>query len=228
MIEKCIIPELHIVQGFVNHIFWDILIPLLGRENALKWPQKIKVIHKNYHGEIFEGNACRKLLKCADELNDPEIYKNLGSSGNLKILPYINALKAMDKVVNSSFAARRVSPHLDKHIAELEKTYAALEINETLKVHVTIKHLKQSLSFLGNYGLGIWSEQAGESIHRCFLQFWKNYKTNIHDYSDISENNSSEDSEENFGKISEDDVLKESSYISRLRRAVVDFSSSHV
>jgi hypothetical protein len=36
--EKVIIPELHIIQGFVNHLFWDGIVPLLGRENSMKWP----------------------------------------------------------------------------------------------------------------------------------------------------------------------------------------------
>ena len=30
VIEKCVPPELHILQGFVNHLFWDGLVPLLG------------------------------------------------------------------------------------------------------------------------------------------------------------------------------------------------------
>lgn len=74
VIQKCVIPELNILQGIVNHLFWKGLVPLLGREKALLWPKKLKLIPKNYQGEIFEGNACRKLLKEADRLNDPEIY----------------------------------------------------------------------------------------------------------------------------------------------------------
>ena len=70
IIDKCPIPELHILQGFVNHLFWNGLVKLLGRDKALIWPKKLKVVKKNYHGEIFEGNACRKLLKNADMLND--------------------------------------------------------------------------------------------------------------------------------------------------------------
>ena len=60
--EKCVPPELHLLQGFVNHLFWDGLVPLLGRENALLWPKKLKLIAKNYQGDVFEGNACRKLI----------------------------------------------------------------------------------------------------------------------------------------------------------------------
>ncbi|CAB0040670.1 unnamed protein product, partial [Trichogramma brassicae] len=76
VLEKCVIPELHILQGFVNHLFWDGLVPLVGIDKALLWPKKLKLIAKNYHGRIFEGNACRKLLEKADDLLDIEIYGN--------------------------------------------------------------------------------------------------------------------------------------------------------
>lgn len=59
VLEKCILLELHILQGFVNHLFWDGLVPLLGRDKHLVWPKNLKFLPKNYHGEIFEGNACR-------------------------------------------------------------------------------------------------------------------------------------------------------------------------
>lgn len=61
VIEKCVIPDLHILMGFVNHVFWKGLVPLLGKDKALLWPTKLKLISKNYHGDAFEGNACRKL-----------------------------------------------------------------------------------------------------------------------------------------------------------------------
>lgn len=63
VIEKCVVPELHVMQGIVNHIFWKGLVPLLGREKALIWPRHLKLISKSYHGDSFEGNACRKMLK---------------------------------------------------------------------------------------------------------------------------------------------------------------------
>lgn len=104
VIEKCLIPELHILQGFVNHMFWDGLVPLLGRENALIWPKKMNLIPKNYHGEIFEGNACRKLLKESDKLLDPEIFSNINP---IQLVPFISAFKAMDKVVSSCFSTKK-------------------------------------------------------------------------------------------------------------------------
>ena len=73
VIEKCVVPELHLMMGFTNHLFWSGIVKIVGRDRALIWPTKLSIISKNYHGEIFEGNACRKLLKKADKFNDPDI-----------------------------------------------------------------------------------------------------------------------------------------------------------
>ncbi|CAH0556771.1 unnamed protein product [Brassicogethes aeneus] len=48
VIEKCVIPELHILQGYVHHLFWDGLVPLLCRDRALKEPKKLKLVAKNH------------------------------------------------------------------------------------------------------------------------------------------------------------------------------------
>ena len=42
VIEKCVVPELHVLQGFVNHLFWNGLVPLLGEDRALLWPKKMQ------------------------------------------------------------------------------------------------------------------------------------------------------------------------------------------
>ena len=103
VIEKCVIPELHITMGFTNHLFWKGIVPIVGREKALIWPTKLSLISKNYQGEIFEGNACRNLLKEADRLNDPDIYQNIGT---FELVPFISAFKAMDKLVHTCFSLK--------------------------------------------------------------------------------------------------------------------------
>ncbi|CAH1101844.1 unnamed protein product [Psylliodes chrysocephalus] len=80
VLQKCVLPELHLLQGFTNHLFWNGIVPAVGREKALIWPSKLKFVAKNYQGEIFEGNACRKLLQESDKLLDPEIYEHVGPS----------------------------------------------------------------------------------------------------------------------------------------------------
>jgi hypothetical protein len=47
----------------------------------------------------------------------------------------------------------------------------------------------------------MWSEQTGESIHREFLKYWNRYKISVIDDSD---------------------------YGTRLKRAVMDFSTDHL
>lgn len=198
VLEKCIIPELHILQGFVNHVFWDGLVPLLGRNTALLWPEKLNLVQKGYHGEVFEGNACRKLLKEADKLKDPEILINVNE---LQVLPFIRALQIMNRIVDSCFSTKAVDAHLERHIRELESVFKATGLTETLKIHVLVAHISECVQFLEGEGLGTWSEQAGESIHREFLKFWEKYKIN---------------------------AINAPQYLTRLKAAVTEFSSSHL
>lgn len=165
VIEKCVIPELHILQGVVNHLFWDGLVPLVGREQA----------SKNYQGDVFEGNACRRLLKEADRLLDEDV---LGHR-KLEIWPLVTTFKSFNKVVSDCFSAKRkVGPDLSGHIDEFKKMFVAANVSETLKLHVALQHNQHKLRFLNNTGLGLSSEQPGESIHRDFLKYWNRYKMN--------------------------------------------------
>ena len=187
------------MTGFVNHLFWNGIVPLVGRERALLWPKKLGIISKNYHGEIFEGNACRELLEQSDKLNDKDIYGNLGE---YILKPFINCFKTMDKIVTSCFSMKRKDDNLSNNINELKKHLSATTISETLKIHVLLVHLDQCLNFLENKrGLGFWSEQAGESVHRVFKKFWSRRKMNL---------------------------ISDPKYITRLKAAVVEFTSKHL
>ena len=42
IIEKCPPGELHMLCGFFNHIFWDGLVPHIGRQQALEQPFFLK------------------------------------------------------------------------------------------------------------------------------------------------------------------------------------------
>ena len=74
----------------------------------------------------------------------------------------------MDKIVTSCFSVQSVGPDLDKHVNELKKAFASTGVSTTLKFHVILTHLSHCLLFLDQNGLGLWSEQASESIHRDF------------------------------------------------------------
>lgn len=199
VIEKSVPPELHLLLGFVNHLFWNGIVKVVGRDKALLWPKKLSIIHKNYQGDAFEGNQCRKLLKAADALQDPIIYENVGP---FRLLPYIASLKAMNKIVESCFTAKKVDlSDFDKNISELRNALKSTDVSQTIKIHVILDHLKQAIMLINNDGLGLWSEQAGESIHREFVKFWDKFKINS---------------------------IEDPSYQNRLKKAVVSFSSLHI
>lgn len=200
VLQKCIIPELHILQGFANHLFWNGLVGLVGKEKALLWPKKLNLISKNYHGDAFEGNACRTLLKEADKLLDPEIYEKVGI---YKLIPYVNAFKEMNKIVDCCFTSGKIGSLLDTHIKNLHYALKSIDkLTETLKIHIILSHIKESLLFIdNNNGLGYWSEQSGESIHRDFMKFWKRYSVTS---------------------------IQHKSYSTQLLKAVVEFSSLHL
>ena len=199
VISKCPTPELHMLQGALNHIFWQGLVPLMGRDQALAWPLKLKVIPKNYQGEIFEGNACRVMVRSADKILEPDVLKD---TSPIDVMPFVAALKGLDLVVGDCFSTKKVSPDTSKHIEELRKLFDGTGLSETLKIHTILEHIEDCLDALEeDWGLGLWSEQAGESIHREFLKYWLRYKINI---------------------------ISDSTYGERLLKAVVEFSSRHI
>lgn len=200
VIEKCIPPELHILQGLVNQVFWNGLVPLLGREKALMWPQKLHIVSKGYHGEVFEGNDCRKLLNEADKLLDPEIYSEVGI---LALVPFVSVFKSMNNLVQCCFSGKLSVKHdIDRCLKELQKALLGIPTSITLKLHVLLRHIKQGLEYLGDgNGLGLWSEQAGESVHREFKKYWEKYKVKALDHPNFAE---------------------------RLKKAVIEFSSDHI
>ena len=63
------------------------------------------LISKHNYGEKFEGNACRRLLKWTDNLNDKEILQD---TLILKIVPFIQTLKTLNKLVDASFKSKRL------------------------------------------------------------------------------------------------------------------------
>ena len=178
ILEKCVIPELHILQGFVNHLFWDKngIKDIVGEQKALIWPKKLNAIPVNYHGRVFEGNACKKMLENVDALLDVNIYVHLGIDiGRLKLQPFVAAFKLMNKIVHACFSNVLMDDDLGSLLYQLEKAIVATEVSRTLKLHILLDHVLESLQYLEGYGLGFWSEQAGEAVHKEFLKIWLKY-----------------------------------------------------
>lgn len=161
------------VKKFAPECHSTVNLPLLTEADdvcvlepvAILWPKKLNLVTKNYHGRQFEGNACRVLLKSADMLKDKDIC---GEVGELRVLPFINAFKAMDKIVGNCFSTKKIEPETVQNLNKLNKILPAMEISKTLKIHVLLDHFMDCVNFWDGDGLGNWSEQAGESIHHEF------------------------------------------------------------
>ena len=162
VIDKCPPEEMHLMMGFVNHTFFNGLVKVLGRETALKFPKSLNLISQDYHGEVFEGNACREMLKKAQCIEKAEV---LGLISPIIVQPYICAYQAMDKLVHACFGMKLVdkSKTVDL-IKELIISYMDLDISVTPKLHVIFYHILPSLQnpVLQGRGLGVVSGQAGE------------------------------------------------------------------
>ena len=165
--------ELHIMEGIVNHLFFNGLVIKIGKENAMKWPNKVNVVSALYHGEKFEGNGCRTLLKSTHILEDREVM----GIHPIIVQPFVAAFQALDKLVLACFGSYPVTGDIPTLLRCFSKAYLALDISVTLKVHVLTAHLIPCLMNLGGQGLGMYSTQAGESVHKQFEKnFWAKYK----------------------------------------------------
>ena len=101
----------------------------------------------------------------------------------------------MSKLVDCRFSVNGDGSNLRFHVNNVKMFL------EATKVHVTLEHLKQCLPFLDRSSLGLYSEQAGESVHSEFLNYWNKYK------------------------IKNIDNLN---FLVSLKKAVVEFSSAHI
>ena len=98
-----------------------------------------------------------------------DIYKDIGQ---LQLVPFISAFKAMNLVVNSCFGTNNVDMKILPDLIEnVNKMHMGTGVSQTLKIHAIFDHIEQCLTFLSGLSLGIMSEQAGEAIHREFLKF---------------------------------------------------------
>ena len=163
-------PELHLLIGPVNTLY-D------GLENV--WPQSeewlalCNVKKSEYHGGKFEGNDSRKLLKKVDQLEGL-------CPTNGKVKKFAKTFMALNDVVSACYGFE-LAPDYQSKIRMFSSAYLDLRINVTPKLHAVMHHISEFCEKTGR-GLGLWSEQASESIHHDFKQTWQRFKINKTDH----------------------------------------------
>ena len=166
VISRVVVPELHFVLRAFNHI-WDCLSHAwkiaedTDEDYAAQFAISVNAVAASYKGHDFKGNECRRLLKCVDHLADvtpPELA------------PYTKCLSRLDEVVEDCFRVAGPSPqYLDKLEAFYESCVALDDLSFTPTLHGIVEHVADHFEVFGTeFGLGLYGEQAGESVHYDF------------------------------------------------------------
>lgn len=159
-------------------------------DDVSKWPNSLYIQQTGFHGGDFIGGDCLKLLRNVDVL---------ASICPLHIVPFVQALRDFHQVVISCFG-RELHPDFREHLDKFATSYRDIGISVTPKVHIVIAHVGDFCE-QANSGLGPYSEQAFESAHKVFQNFWSKHLVKD---------------------------LENPSYPHALLKSVVEFNSKHV
>lgn len=156
-------PELHLMIGVVNTLFNHMLKEF--NVDTLRWENACQVRRETKRGASgFNGNASKRLLDNVDILR---------SSCSIGCIKYVQALHDFRSVVSACFGMI-LDSNFVSYINNFKKSYLALNISVTLKVHAVFFHVTQFCS-KHNKALGFYSEQAIESTHFEFKSIWDGY-----------------------------------------------------
>ena len=178
------IPELHVFIG-ITSLFVKVLLPLWSGFG--KWLEDHYIMYRNYHGIGLDGNNSKRFLNHLNEL-ETAIHANSDINPKLKhLVKVIECLRTFSTVKEKAFgntklqgieeAVERFKNSFEELQYVLRKQYN-FELRTTWKVHILVCHLSPFLATT-RYGLGVFSEQAGESAHYAHKQKWTNYKRRI-------------------------------------------------
>ena len=170
-------PSLHILLGVFNHIWKDITsISDQHSDICHKFAMSHNCVQESYWGKTFEGNECVKLLTHIEIEHEFLLLSLPGAENHIEALRKFNILR---KLAFSNI----IDPSWKKSLNEFACAYNNISgISKPLKVHMLIAHSSEFLEKYGNHkGLGFYSEQTGETIHRNFELFFDKYRIkNIH------------------------------------------------
>ena len=162
---------------------------------ADQWLRKSCVWEEAQHGGSINGNGCKRLLERIDFLQQICTSGACPAIGGLQFVPVLRAFKT---VVHSCFSYTLAEGWLES-IENFKTEFLALNIRVTPKVHAVMFHVSEFCLKHGK-GLGMFSEQASESVHANFKLTWERFSVaKVHP-----------------------------SYGAQLRRAVTDYNAQHI
>lgn len=165
--KVCCIPFLHCLLGITNKTY-DEMVKLFPE--VRQWPEQLHLHQDQYHGAVFEGNECKKLLTRLDLVQDI-----LEKSGNLeRDSPFIRVLKAFSTINHQFHSASVDQPVLSEAVLDFETAWKESKMSLTTKAHIIISHLVPFVTDSVN-SMSILSEQSHEALHAEFAKTWAKY-----------------------------------------------------
>ena len=179
-------PEHHVYTGIHGKLVKELerkvfKTPEEGKAFMDRWMASpgVNVARTVYHGSAsFIGNMVTRFLKNIDDLQT-QLREYLSPERFALAEVFITAFNQFAAVVKACFG-QTLSPNYTFLIKEFMATYRSLSISIPLKVHLLESHAEEFLKMKGeDHGLGFYSEQAMESMHKELKQEWGADKVDI-------------------------------------------------
>ena len=189
IIDVINVPGLHLLLGIVAKFIEYIEIAVGGedREKGKNWVNNFlsRVLHvtrvEYQWRKSLNGNDSKKFIENICKLEPFAMALEDHESGG-KVMAAISCIKTFNTVVEKCFG-NEVKGDFEFHIRKFSIQYRMLPggCSVTPKVHIVERHIVQFLRRKHNQGfegcgLGHFSEQSFESIHRDWKLFWDNLK----------------------------------------------------
>ena len=173
--------ELHLMSSNFNRLFdatEQRLHNIAANVRATDWNTQLGFQRPQLHGGQFKGGQCSKMLGNINILKDILESQNLRQDKILDSL--ILAFEALKDVKDGCFGLELSLDYKEK-IQTYKERYMSTKLKVSPKAHALFVHVSEFLDLMEeeypNKGLGFWSEQASESVHYDFKEFWeKGYK----------------------------------------------------
>lgn len=153
-------PELHLLIGPVCTMFNGLK---KAWPKADEWANLCNVEKEQYYGGVFNGNSCKKLLKNIAILTD---------SLRCEKAEYCKAFQDFSDAVDACYA-KVLNNDYETKIGEFANSYKNMDY--LLHSRFIPSFTTKDFCKRHHLGLGIWSEQASESVHADFNITWERY-----------------------------------------------------
>ena len=140
---------------------------------ALKFAKQLNVVPESYHGNDFVGDKCMFLLNSLDKLLE---YLPTALHG------YVDVFNALRDINQKLMTVAGPPENYVEIIDQFSDAAKRNKIKLTPSIHAILSHIKDFYKLAGTeFGLGLYSEQAGEHVHHDFEdRVWESaYKRHV-------------------------------------------------